>query len=273
VIAFVAWLEHIGAPRDAVWAWGYAAAAMFLAVGFVATLLAREPVAEEKPAAEDPQANAATRVLATAFGAFREFLSRDAALAILLFVVLFKFCDAFAGVMTGPFVLAIGFDKAAYAAIVKGVGLAASLTGAVAGGVVARAMPLATSLWIAALLQTGSNLVFVWQSFVGANHAALTATIIVENFTGSIGTVIFVAYLSALCRDRIHTATQFALLTALAAVGRTTLASGGGFLAEAAGWPTFFALTALAGLPGIALLWWLERRGHFAELETSRASP
>jgi PAT family beta-lactamase induction signal transducer AmpG len=267
VIAFVAWLEHAGAPRGAVWAWGYAAAALFLTIGFVATLLAREPAAAEKPAVEAPPINAATRVLATALGAFREFLTRDAAVAILLFVVLFKFCDAFAGVMTGPFVLAIGFDKAAYAAIVKGVGLAASLTGAVAGGVVARALPLSTSLWIAALLQMGSNLVFIWQSFVGANHAALTATIVVENFTGSIGTVIFVAYLSALCRDRIHTATQFALLTALAAVGRTTLASGGGFLAEAAGWPAFFTLTALAALPGIALLWWLDWRGHFAALE------
>jgi len=268
VIAFVAWLEYAGAPRDTVWAWGYAAAALFLSIGLAATLLAREPPAAEKPAAEGPQISAVTRVLTTAFGAFREFLSRDAAVAILLFVVLFKFCDAFAGVMTGPFVLAIGFDKAAYAAIVKGVGLAAALAGGVAGGVVARALPLSTSLWIAAFLQMGSNFVFVWQSFVGANHAALTATIVVENFTGSIGTVIFVAYLSALCRDRVHTATQFALLTALAAVGRTTLASGGGFLAEAAGWPIFFTVTALSALPGIALLWWLDRRGHFAGLET-----
>ena len=271
VIAFVAWLEHVGAPRDTVWAWGYAAAALFLAIGFIATLLAREPPAAEKPAPEGPQVSAATRVLTTAFGAFREFLTRDAAVAILLFVVLFKFCDAFAGVMTGPFVLAIGFDKAAYAAIVKGVGLAAALSGAVAGGVVARALPLSTSLWVAAFLQMGSNLMFVWQAYVGANHAALTVTILVENFTGSIGTVIFVAYLSALCRDRVHTATQFALLTALAAVGRTTLASGGGFLAAAAGWPVFFTLTALAALPGIALLWWLDRRGHFAGLEQSRS--
>jgi PAT family beta-lactamase induction signal transducer AmpG len=267
VIGFVAWLEHVGAAREWVWAWGYAAAALFLAVGLVATLLAREPPAPEKPAAEGPRTGALTRVLNTAFGAFREFLTRDFAVLILLFVVLFKFCDAFAGVMTGPFVLAIGFDKAAYAAIVKGVGLAASLAGAVAGGVVARALPLSTSLWIAALLQMGSNLVFVWQAYVGANHAALAVTIVVENFTGSIGTVIFVAYLSALCRDRIHTATQFALLTALAAVGRTTLASGGGFLAESAGWIWFFTLTALSALPGLVLLLWLDRRGHFAELE------
>ena len=70
----------------------------------------------------------------------------------------------------------------------------------------------------------------------GTDHWALTAAIIAENFTGAIGTVIFVAYLSALCQSPLHTATQYALLTALAAVGRTYLSSGAGFVAEATGW-------------------------------------
>jgi PAT family beta-lactamase induction signal transducer AmpG len=267
VIALVAWLEHIGVARDQVWMWAYLAAAAFVAIGFFAALLAREPEAPAELRAGKPRGDAVTRVLTTAFEAFREFLARDAAIAVLLFVVLFKFCDAFAGVLTGPFVISIGFDKAAYAGIVKGVGLAALLIGGIAGGVVARALPLVTSLWIAALLQMASNFVFVWQAWVGVNRAALTATIIVENFTGAIGTVIFVAYLSALCHERAHTATQFALLTALAAVGRTTLAAGGGFVAEATGWATFFTITALSAIPSLFLLAWLQGRGHFAELE------
>ena len=77
---------------------------------------------------------------------------------------------------------------------------------------------------------------------------ALTVAIIAENFTGAIGTVIFVAYLSALCQNPLHTATQFALLTALAAVGRTYLSSGGGFVAEQTGWLMFFVICALADL-------------------------
>jgi PAT family beta-lactamase induction signal transducer AmpG len=267
VIAFVAWLEYEGVPRDQVWMWGYIAAAVFVSVGLIAAFMAREP---DAPASVQPgkaRGDVVSRVFTTAYEAFREFLTRDAAIAVLLFVVLFKFCDAFAGVLTGPFVISIGFDKAAYAAIVKGVGLAASLAGGIAGGVVARALPLVTSLWIAALLQMASNLVFVWQAWVGVNHAALTATIIVENFTGAIGTVIFVAYLSSLCQDRMHTATQFALLTALASVGRTTLASGGGFVAEATGWATFFVITAISAIPGMILLGWLQSRGHFATLD------
>ena len=84
-----------------------------------------------------------------------------------------------------------------------------------------------------------------------------------ENFNSAIGTVIFVAYLSALCQNPLHTATQYALLTALAAFGRTFLSSGAGFLADATGWVWFFVICALAGLPSLALLWWLQARGHF----------
>lgn len=267
VIALVAWLEAIGIAAEQVWFWGYVAAAAFVAVGLVAAFLAKEPEAPAEVQAAAAERSPLARLWTTAFEAFREFLTRDAAILVLLFVVLFKFCDAFAGVLTGPFVISIGFDKAAYAGIVKGVGLIAVLVGGIAGGVVARALPLVTSLWLAAFLQMASNLVFVWQAWVGVNHAALTATIIIENFTGAIGTVIFVAYLSALCQERMHTATQFALLTALAAVGRTTLASGGGFVAEATGWAMFFTITALAAIPSLLLLAWLQQRGHFAALE------
>ena len=272
VIALVAWLEASGVAAGQVWFWGYVAAAAFVAVGLVAAFFATEPETPPQVQAAAAGRSPLARLWTTAFEAFREFLMRDAAILVLLFVVLFKFCDAFAGVLTGPFVISIGFDKAAYAGIVKGVGLAAVLVGGIAGGVVARALPLVTSLWLAAFLQMASNLVFVWQAWVGVNHAALTATIIVENFTGAIGTVIFVAYLSALCQDRMHTATQFALLTALAAVGRTTLASGGGFLAEATGWAVFFTITALAAIPSLFLLAWLQSRGHFSSLERRAAS-
>ena len=134
------------------------------------------------------------------------------------------------------------------------------------GGMVARALPMTTCLWIGGLLQAGSNLVFAWLAYLGTNYWALTAAIIAENFTGAIGTVIFVAYLSALCKSPLHTATQFALLTALAAVGRTYLSSGAGYVAQWTGWPAFFVLSALVALPSFALLAWLQARGHFNTL-------
>ena len=104
---------------------------------------------------------------------------------------------------------------------------------------------------------------FAWLAFVGVNQWALAVAISAENFTGAIGTVIFVAYLSALCQNPLHTATQYALLTALAAVGRTYLSSGAGYVAEATGWPLFFVISVVVAVPSLILLAWLQRRGHF----------
>lgn len=266
VIALVAYLEAHAMADAQAWFWGYVTAAAFVLVGIIATLMAREPTA---PTRADG-VGAMGRVVSTAVGAFSEFLARRQAIAILLFVLLYKFCDAFAGVLTAPFVISIGFDKATYAGIVKGVGLAAALLGGFAGGFIARAWPLVTCLWVGGVLQMLSNLAFTAQALIGVDVTALTITVIVENFTGSIGTVIFVAYLSALCGARAHTATQYALLTALTAVGRTFLASGGGYIAEATGWPVFFTITALAALPGLALLAYLQAKGHFSGLAQER---
>jgi PAT family beta-lactamase induction signal transducer AmpG len=270
VLVLVAWFEHLGLARSAVWGWGYAAAAACMAVGLIATFLAHEPDAPGL-APHDAAHKPLARLIETATGAFGEFLSRNGALVILLFVLLYKFCDAFAGALTAAFVIKIGFDKATYAEIVKGVGLAAALIGGFAGGAIARTMSMSASLWIGGFLQMASNFTFSWLALVGASVPALTVTIIVENFTGAIGTVIFVAYLSALCGDRAHTATQYALLTAIAAVGRTVLASGGGYIAVSTGWVWFFAITALSAIPSLLLLAWLQASGHFKTLTSAHA--
>src|SRR5205814_6088276 len=210
------------------------------------------------------------RVMHAAIGAFSEFLVRRDALAALAFVVPYKFTDAFSGTMTAPFVIDLGFSRNDYAAIVKGVGLAATLIGGFAGGFVARRYSLAVSLWIGGVLQAVANLSFAWLAFVGLNQSALAFAISAENFTSAIGTVIFVAYLSALCQNPLHTATQYALLTALAAVGRTYLSSGAGFVADTTGWPLFFVVCMLVAIPSLVLLVWLQRRGHFAALESKK---
>jgi MFS transporter, PAT family, beta-lactamase induction signal transducer AmpG len=268
VIGLSAWLETLGLSKAAVWPLAYAAAAALVLVGLAATLLAREPHTPVK----DPTAGhgALLRLYETARDSFAEFLTRDAAFAILAFVVLFKLCDALAGAMTAPYVLALGYTKLQYATIVKGVGLAALLIGGFAGGAIARAMPLAAALWVGAILQSVSILAFVWLGWQDLSMSALTVAIVAENFATAIGTVIFVAYLSALCRNPLHTATQYALLTALASTGRTFFASGTGYAVKAMGWPAFFVACVLTALPALALMMWLQRRGHFRALEDDR---
>ena len=262
----VSGFEGLGLARAAAWSTGYIFMAALVVIGMATALVATEP--EKSALAVSEHAAHASesplrRVAIAAYAAFADFLTRDAALTVLAFVILFKFTDALAGTMTAPFVIDLGFTRNEYAAIIKGVGLAATLIGGFAGGFVARAYSLATSLWIGGLLQAVANLAFSLQAVVGHNAVMLTLAIVIENFTSAIGTVIFVAYLSALCVNPLHTATQYALLTALAAFGRTYLSSGAGYIAAAAGWAWFFAICAMAAIPSFLLLAWLHRRGHF----------
>jgi len=266
----VSGFQSLGLSHSAAWSAGYAAMAVLVLIGMATTLAAKEPAQSAAADAVLAREKTLQRVIEAAVGAFSEFLSREAAVVALAFVVLFKFTDALSGTMTAPFVIDLGFSRNEYAAIIKGVGLAATLIGGFAGGSVARAYSLPASLWIGGLAQGFANLAFSWQAVLGHNAAWLTFAIVAENFTSAIGTVIFVAYLSALCRNPLHTATQYALLTALAAFGRTYLSSAAGFIAAAAGWVWFFAICAAAGLPALALLAWLQHRGHFDGLAPAK---
>jgi PAT family beta-lactamase induction signal transducer AmpG len=265
----VSGFEVWGFTKSGAWSAAYAAMAVLVVIGILTTLVASEPEQSRKAEAAHERESPVQRLKRTITGAFTDFFQHDGvfiAVVALVFVVLFKLTDALAGVMTGPFAVELGFSRTEYANIVKGVGLIALLAGGFAGGYIARALPLAASLWIGGILQSLANLSFSWLALAGHDLLWLTVAISVENFTSAIGTVMFVAYLSALCRNPLHTATQYALLTALAAVGRTYLSAGAGYLASATGWAWFFVICALAGIPSLLLLWWLQAQGHFERL-------
>jgi PAT family beta-lactamase induction signal transducer AmpG len=269
-LRLVTLFERVGFGKNPAWSAGYVVMAACVLIGIVATLIATEP--EKSAAAQAEHAahadeNPVVRVARAAVAAFAEFLTRDFAIVALLFVVLFKFTDALSGAMTAPFVIKLGFTRDQYGDIVKFYGFIATLAGGFAGGFVARGLRLAPSLWVGGILQAVANFGFSWLATVGSDTTALTIAITLENFTSAIGTVIFVAYLSALCNNPLHTATQYALLTALAAVGRTYLSLGAGYIATATGWPWFFAICAFAAIPSLVLVAWLQGRGHFAALE------
>jgi MFS transporter, PAT family, beta-lactamase induction signal transducer AmpG len=259
----------LGLGKQAAYHATYIAMAALILVGILASLLAKEPA--KSTAAEADHASHAReslwkRVYDTAWASFSEFLSRDMAIAVLIFVALFKLADSLASSLTTAFVLETGFSRVELATIIKGVGFAAAIGGGFAGGFVARALPMAPSLWIGGVLQAAAILAFSWQAVVGRDIGWLTFAIIAENFTSGIGTVIFVAYLSALCNNPLHTATQYALLSALFAFSRTVFALGSGYLAAASGWVWYFAICAAASIPSFFLLAWLQQRGHFAAL-------
>lgn len=184
-----------------------------------------------------------------------EFFTRRGALAILLLIVLYKLGDAFAGALSTTFLIrGAGFTPTEVGTVNKVLGLAATIIGALAGGSIMSRWGLYRSLMAFGLLQAVSNLAY-WLIAVSPKNIWLMATGVgIENLCGGLGTASFVGLLMALCRQRFS-ATQFALLSALSAVGRTYLA--GPLtppLVNHLGWPGFFLLTVVIALPGLVLL-------------------
>jgi MFS transporter, PAT family, beta-lactamase induction signal transducer AmpG len=190
---------------------------------------------------------------------FLEFTERRGWFAVLLFILLYKFGDAVLGVMKVPFFLETGFTKTEIAEIVKLFGFVATVVGGLIGGVVVARLGIMRGLLVCGLAMALSNLVFVLQAWVGPDLGVLALTVSVENITTGMGMTAFVAYMSSLC-NVAYTATQYALLTSLMAMGRTVLSSGAGWLAEQVSWPSFFVLTTIAAMPGLLLLLLLMRR-------------
>lgn len=258
------------------WPAVYAAFAALMLVGTATIITQPEPPAADPGEealrraeaasllASDRQPTALNAVLTWFYVAvvapLKEFASRPGWIVVLAFVLLFKFGDALAGSMATTFYLQLGFGMAQIATVVKIYGFGATLLGLFLGGWLMNAVGLVPALWIGGILQTASNLSYVWLNYVGADVNILGLSVGIENLTGGLGTAALVAYLSALCNVS-YTATQYALLSSLTSVGRTVLSTSAGFMVEQIGWSGFFLASTAAGLPALLLLAWLTRHG------------
>ncbi|MCE1163421.1 MAG: MFS transporter, partial [Thiomonas sp.] len=187
----------------------------------------------------------------------QEFFSRKGAWVLLLAIVFYKLGDAFAGALSTTFLIrGVGFSPADVGLMNKSMGLAATIVGALLGGALQARLGLWRALLLFGVLQGVSNLAY-WVLAVSPQSLLLMGLAVgVENFTGGMGTAAFVALLSALCDVRFS-ATQFALLSALSAVGRVYVGPATGYLVDALGWPNFYLFTVAAAVPGVALIYGL----------------
>ncbi len=254
------------------WFAAYATMAALLSMGMLVFLLGPEPAPPPSSADRGRRGglDALRAWLATAvIEPFADFALRPGWLAILIFVVGYKLGEAMAGVMAMPLYISLGFSLDEIAAISKLVGFFATVIGALAGGLVAARVGIVRALILCGVLQSAGNLFYVLQAMGGHRLDYLALCVAAENVTGAMAGAALVAYLSSLCSPGF-TATQYALLSSLAAVGRTLVASSGGVLADRLGWVTFFLLTTVATLPALLLLVWIAR--HSAR-PSDRQSP
>jgi PAT family beta-lactamase induction signal transducer AmpG len=242
------------------WALVYGIMAGLVLIGFVTAVFA--PVAKEvQPVDRASAAEPDNWLRAMVVDPFVEFFQRNdwrVALIILAFILLYKFGDAFAGVMANPFYIRIGFSKVAIANVSKIFGVFATLSGVFIGGLIVKRFGVLQSLLYCGILQMLSNLMFAAQAFIGPKVGFLFLTIGIENLSGGMGSAAFVAYLSLLC-NTAYTGTQFALFTSFMAFGRTWLSAMSGWIADHTDWVTFFIGSTFVALPGLILLLWMMR--------------
>ena len=230
----------------------------------------------------------------TLLGGLRSYFSQRGAAAFLAFIVLYKLGDAFAGSLMTPFLLqSMAYSSAEVGVVNKVIGLWLTIGGALLGGLLMLKLGLWRALLLFGILQAASNLGFWWLAvsgkglmpglvlppfdwgFVQLAHptpvdGGLLMVIAFENLSGGMGTAAFVAFLMSLCNQRF-TATQYALLSAFASVGRVWVGPLAGVLAESIGWPSFFIVSTIAALPALWMLWWMRESVRSLEVDPATA--
>jgi PAT family beta-lactamase induction signal transducer AmpG len=187
---------------------------------------------------------------------FKEFFNRKgviAALEILLFIFLYKLGDSLATSLATKFYLDLGFSKTEIAIIAKNAGLWCGIIGGMLGGIWMIKLGINRALWIFGIAQWLVIPLFALLAGMGADKVMLFVVVGAEAFGVGLGTAAFVAFIASSTHPA-YTATQLALLTALAAVPRTVINAYSGYMVDSLGWVNFFWLCTALGIPGLLML-------------------
>ena len=200
---------------------------------------------------------------------FKEFFTRRGWIVLLSFIVLYKLGDSMAAALRTKFLLDMLYTKLEIAEISKAVGLAASICGAFAGGILILRLKLMRSLWIFGILQAVSTIGFWWIAESPPNRVLLAIVIALENFTGGMGTTAHVAFIGSIC-DRRFSGSQYAGLTSIIKIPAILVSAYSGDIVAAVGWSSFFVICVVAALPAFGFLPFL---GSHAAVATRDQDP
>lgn len=230
--------DHISFP------FVYLIMAAFMLSGIITVLLAREPVITVEKSKTLREA---------VFNPLIEYFSRNEALWMLAFILMYKIGDTMASAITTPFYIEVGFSLTEIGTIVKFFGFGATIAGTSIGGILMFRLGINRALWIFGFLQAISTAGFAILARIGYSIPLLSAVIGFENLTSGMGTAAYMAFMASITNKKF-TAAQYALLTSLMAVPRTVLSAPTGFLVKHMGWENFFIACTLIAIPGMLLL-------------------
>ena len=248
------------------WSAAYIACAVFALPAMLVGVVMGEPARHREPVPP----RGALEALVAYFSPLLEFVRRQGALVVLLFILVHKIGDTLANLTLRLLFKDLGFSNDEVAFYDVGIGFVALLLGIFVGGILYARLGMKRSVLVSLVLMAVSNLSFAALAAAGHTNVGMAAAVGFENFASGIGGVTVVAYLSALCNLRF-TATQYALLSALASIaGRFLTGTTAGGLIEAVGYVNFYVLTTLIALPGVFLFWYMIRSG-LADLSVGSA--
>lgn len=228
----------------------YILMASLMAVGVIGSVFGPEP------RRRTPAPNSLKEAV---WGPLSDFFSRRKATAILVLIVMYKLGDAYAGSLTTAFLMrGVGFSLTEIGTVYKVLTIVSTVIGAALGGSLMVRLGLYGSLLIFGILQAVSNLSFMVLAWSGKSYPIMVWAVAFENLSGGMGTAAFVSLLMSLCNQR-YSATQFALLSSLAVLGRVCVTPTSGFLVAWLGWAPFFFVTTLSAFPGLLMLVYLRK--------------
>lgn len=236
------------------WQKTYLIIAGLMLVGIAATCLS--------PEAKNPKAAAITKFsLWQSFQKpFQELWRRPHAAAILSFIVLYKFGEAFAVSLSSNFLInGVGFSLTDVGGIYKTVGLFAVLAGSYAGGILLNRLNLYRGLLFFGILQSVAILLFAWLAAAGKHYPLMLSAVFAENFGSGMAATAFLVFLMRLCNHE-YTATQYALFAAIAAIGRVFVGPGAGYFVAHYSWVSFFCFGFVLTIPGLLILYYLKSK-------------
>jgi hypothetical protein len=189
-----------------------------------------------------------------------DFFARYGKRAALLLALigLYRISDIVSGVISNVFYADMGFSKVEIASAVKTFGVAMSILGGIAGGVLAQRFRLMNMMMLGAVAAAATNLLFVWLAMRGHDVPLMYTAVGLDNFAAGLAGTVFVAFLSALTNIRF-TAVQYALFSSLMTLLPKTLGGYSGAIVKQIDYTGFFLFTAALGVPILLLVWWADR--------------
>ncbi len=227
------------------WRLAYLLVACLMAATMFATVRAPEPKTPGHP----------PRTLADAiWHPLRALLNQKGIWGLLLLVLLYKVGDALALSLYSTFMLqGVGFSLDELGIAGKLNMTVSTMIGVALGGWLYMRWGTFRSLLIFGIGQSLTNLLYMWLALAGKKVWLLVLATAMDTMIGGMGQAAFVAFLMSLCSANFS-ATQYALLSALATLPRNVTGAIAGSLVPVIGWANFFMVTCLAAVPGLLLL-------------------